>query len=311
MTAVMMLLITALFAAVFAYAEDEITYYDSREEAGIALREAMKQRRKYVTVAVYEMVDEESIKTIIGDVLDIAMEHTGVPTEGDYLKFQFKDYKAKARSELHWGRPAVVIRYVIRYYTKAEQEKQTDEKVKEIMKSLDLEGKSDYKKIRAVHDYICENTEYDEEKAGDEKGGTEHTAYGALVEGKAVCQGYSNAMYRLLLEAGVDCRIINGEGVDGSGIHGSHSWNIVGIGGVYFYVDPTWDDSTKSMKYFLCNRGDFEKDHIMSEEFGESFVTEKYAVSESGFPADYDMPIGKIKQAAELLIDAVERITAA
>ncbi len=310
-TAVMMLVMMALFAAVFSYAVVDGEYYDTREEAAVALRDAMKHREKYVTVAIYEKVDEESIKTIIGDVFAMALEHTGKPKEGDYLKYQFAEYKGKAETDLHWGSPVVIIRYVIDYYTDKEQEKLTNEKVKEIIKTLDLKGKSDYRKIRAIHDYLCDNIDYDVEKSGDHKGGTEHTAYGALVEGEAVCQGYALSMYRLLLEAGVDCRIVDGEGTETNGLSSPHSWNIVSIGGVYFYVDTTWDDSSGSMDYFLRNRDDFETDHVISEEYGEAFVTEEYPVSQSGFPVDYDTPVKAIRKASKSLIKAFDSLEAA
>lgn len=306
-----MLLITALCAAAFSYAEEGVEYYDTREEAAEALREAMKERQRYVKVGIYEKVDEESIKTIISEVLDLAIEHTGDPKEGDYLKYHYAEYKGKAETDIRWGSPVVVIRLIIDYYTDAKQEKQTDKKVKEIIKSLDLKGKSDYKKVRAIHDYICEHTEYDSERSGDDVGGTEHTAYGALVEGKAVCQGYSNALYRLLLEAGVDNRIINGNGVEPGGLEGAHSWNIVSIGGVYFYVDATWDDSTESDQYFLRNRDDFEEDHVMSDEYGEKFVTETYSVSQSGYAVDYDTPIKAILKSAKHLLKLIDSIEAA
>ncbi len=310
-TAVIMLLLTVLFAAVFTYADSDIidydpsVYYESREEAAEALRSGMKDRKRYVTVAIYEKVDEKSIKTIIGDVFNLALEHTGEPNEGDYLKYEFADYKGKAETDLYWGRPVVIIRYVINYYTDAEQEKLTNKKVKEIIKTLDLKGESDYRKIRSIHDYLCDNVEYDVKKSGDNKGGTEHTAYGALVDGRAVCQGYSASLYRLLLESGVDCRIIDGEGLDQGGMASAHSWNIVGIGGVYFYVDTTWDDSTGSHKYFLRNRDDFETDHNMSDAYSDDFVTEQYPVSQSGYAVDYDMPLKAIKKESKRLVKAI------
>jgi transglutaminase-like putative cysteine protease len=337
-TAVIMLLVVALSAAVFAYsadgsafayasgdnasaytsgdstlalAEDENVYYDTREEAAAALRKAMKNRKHLVTVAIYEKVDEKSIKTIIGEVFQMAIEHTGKPKEGDYLKYQFADYKGKAETDLHWGSPVVIIRYVINYYTDKSQETETNKKVKEIKEELDLEGKSDYNKIKAIHDYLCDNIEYDVEKSGDDVGGTEHTAYGALVKGKAVCQGYALSMYRLLLESGVDCRIVDGQGIEEGGMAGAHSWNIVGIGGVYFYVDTTWDDSMGTYDYFLCNRDDFEKNHVLSKDYSEDFVTKEYPVTQSGFAADYDTPIKALNAAAKATIEAIKNMDAA
>ena len=179
------------------------------------------------------------------------------------------------------------------------------------LKELDLKGKSDYRKIQAIHDYLCDNIEYDTEKSGDDKGGTEHTAYGALVEGKSVCQGYAISLYRLLLEAGVDCRVIDGQGLETGGLSSAHSWNIVSIGGVYFYVDTTWDDSSGSKDYFLKNRDDFETDHVMSEEYDKDFVTEQYPVSQSGYPVDYDTPIKALNKATASFLDAFKQLDAA
>ena len=308
-TAVTVLLITALSAAVFAYAETGTgtVYCDTREEAAAALREAMKAREHYASVSIFESVDEESIKTIIGEIFDMAIEHTGEPDEGDYLKYQFADYNGKAKSGIRYGMNEVTIRYVINYYSDASEESQTAEKAQAILKSLDLKGRSDSAKVRAIHDYVCDNVIYDIEKKGDNKGGTEHTAYGALVEGRSVCQGYALSMYRLLLEAGVDCRIIDGEGIDRNGGTESHSWNIVNIGDEYFYIDATWDDISQSYDYFLRNREDFEKDHVMSSEYTEDFVTEEYPVSASGYAFDYDATLKSIRKAAKSTLKAFKK----
>jgi hypothetical protein len=118
-------------------------------------------------------------------------------------------------------------------------------------------------------------------------------------------------LYRLLLESGVDCRVIDGQGTDSSGFSSAHSWNIVGIGGIYFYVDTTWDDSTGSLEYFLRNRDDFEKDHIKSDEYSTDFITKQYPVSQSGYAVDYDAPIKALKKATKALVEALDTLDAA
>ena len=80
--------------------------------------------------------------------------------------------------------------------------------------------------------------EYDYTNLNDDNYKLKYTAYAAMCNGTAVCQGYSNLLYRMLLEAGVDCRIISGIGVSGG-----HAWNIVRLGDLYYNVDATWDSN--------------------------------------------------------------------
>ena len=53
-----------------------------------------------------------------------------------------------------------------------------------------LHGKSEYQKIRAIYDYICSHSTYDENTDSD----IPHTAYAILVKGKGVCEGYASAV---------------------------------------------------------------------------------------------------------------------
>lgn len=64
-----------------------------------------------------------------------------------------------------------------------------------------------------------------------------HTAYGCLVKGKTVCDGYAKAFMLLCCCGGIECRTVDGY-TSGS----RHSWAAVNIGGKYFFCDPTPDD---------------------------------------------------------------------
>ena len=61
-----------------------------------------------------------------------------------------------------------------------------------------------------------------------------YTAYAAMINKTAVCQGYASLLYRLLLECGVDCRVVTGYGNGGR-----HAWNIVEVDGKYYNVAGT------------------------------------------------------------------------
>ena len=129
--------------------------------------------------------------------------------------------------------------FVPQYVTDAATcRRQTDdllEKAREIVAQADSLPDA-YDQELYFHDYICQNTTYlTQEDDG-------YTAYNALVEGRAVCEGYSRALQLLLDMVGVPNYLATGVGVDDSGSREGHMWNIVTIGGSNYHVDATWDD---------------------------------------------------------------------
>ncbi len=94
----------------------------------------------------------------------------------------------------------------------------------------------DLQKLLVLHDYLVLHTEYDAENylAGTIPKAS-YTAYGALVLGKAVCEGYTMA-YRLLLQI---CGIAS-ESVTSAEMN--HTWCLVQYQGKWYHVDVTWDD---------------------------------------------------------------------
>lgn len=304
-TAAIVLFTTALFAASFlwAFADDDVVYQDNADDAVAVLREGMKQRKGNVTIGVLGSTNEDGLKQVIGRMLDLATQHTGKPDEGDYINFQYAAYKGEAHTTHSGVEPAVEVKYSFTYYDSAEQEAEVNSKIVEALIALDLEHKTDYEKVVAIHDYICSCAKYDPAEDGED---IKRTAYGALVEGRAVCQGYCVAFYRLLLEAGIDNRVIFGEGVGVDGRTASHTWNIVDLYGEYYYVDITWDDIGGKRDYFLVPAGaGFEEDHIAGEEFGEDFFTEKYKMATDVFRGDLMGSVSKIKWAAEDICAAI------
>ena len=135
---------------------------------------------------------------------------------------------------------------------------------------------SDFEKIRYLHDTLVLNCTYSEDIP------TFYTAYGALVDGQATCQGYADAMHLLLDRAGYETVWCVGRG---SNIEVTHKWNYVKLSdGKWYIVDPTWadpagkDDMTYiSYDYFLISDEELLKDH--KEKHENSFFTEPTADS--------------------------------
>lgn len=128
------------------------------------------------------------------------------------------------------------------YYIKAIREKYYDDReeakfraaVDEALACVD-DGMSDMEKAIALHDYLAGHIMYDTENMYAGGKHVTHTAYGALVNGLCVCEGYALAYRYLLKQVGIDGYLVlsNDE---------SHMWNLVKLNGSYYHVDVTWDD---------------------------------------------------------------------
>jgi hypothetical protein len=119
------------------------------------------------------------------------------------------------------------------------------DKVEEIAGEILKPGMSYIEREIAINNYLVSSIEYDNEAADqiikygkvDEEYYDSFNAYGALIEGIAVCEGYSEAFKLLCDRAGIDCIIVTGE-LDGVG----HAWNRVRINEKWYDVDVTNND---------------------------------------------------------------------
>lgn len=250
--------------------------------AGI-IREKLVNREETIVVN-YKGSSSEGI---LERLFDMALEDTDVPTEGDYLKFQYGGYKGNASGTVSSGIYCLTLTYIVPYYTNIEQEQQVDAAVESLLTELKIKengqistAMSDYEKVCEIYDYICENVRYDYEHLEDKSYVLKATAYAALINKTAVCQGYANLFYRLAEEAGVDARIISGNAIEvATNKPGPHAWNIVEIDGKYYNLDSTWDEGQDSYGYFLKGSSDFDEAddryvHVSDDEYlTEEFMT--------------------------------------
>ncbi|BAH06956.1 transglutaminase domain-containing protein [Clostridium kluyveri] len=148
-----------------------------------------------------------------------------------------------------------------------EKEKIVQQKVSEIIDTLITSDMEDYQKELVLHDYVVNNSKYDERAYKGNMPEDSYTAYGVLINGVGVCQGYADALDRLLMAAGVECRMVIGDANNGTEWIG-HAWNIVKIQGEYYQLDSTWDDpvisdgsNRLSHSYFNITDDQIAKNH--------------------------------------------------
>ena len=126
------------------------------------------------------------------------------------------------------------------YGSKKDRYDQTVKKLNEVIKNLNLDGKSDYEKFKAVTNLIVSNVTYDSHYNGKPNipAGTEypHDMTGAVLDKYAVCDGYAGLFYYMANAVGLKALYEDGTSISEQK---GHAWNLVKMDGVYYYVDPT------------------------------------------------------------------------
>ena len=120
------------------------------------------------------------------------------------------------------------------------------EKAKEIVNDLDINGKSDYEKISAIDGYLCDTVYYPDAPYITH----DFTPYGALIDGRSVCEGYARSTKILCELCGLDCYFVTGY-CNNDPVGGGHAWNLVKVDGKWYQLDTTWNDGGNNKDYFL------------------------------------------------------------
>ncbi len=155
---------------------------------------------------------------------------------------------------------------------------------------------SQYDRELYIHDTLLNNCVYAGEVLKGADDFSYYTSYGAIVNSKAVCEGYSKAMQLMLSMVGVESSCVSGRGVDEL-----HMWNIVSIGDKWYHLDATWNDTEEeNVNYdnFNITTEQILLDHSISPLYDE--LTEAQICGDDNSPAqkfnlfvpectDYDM----------------------
>ncbi len=249
--------------------------YTTKSAVYNTIKKNMLSRNKEFTIVM-----NKSVMNQIGRNTDLfskvaVLDDKNTSKDGDYLKLSVSSWKSSWKWSSSGDTASLTFSAV--YRTTLKQEKQLDTKITSILKALKLENKTDYEKVKAIHDYIIKKTSYDQTLK-------KHSAYNALIDNSAVCEGYTMAAYRLFTEAGISSRVITGTAGGGA-----HSWNIVKVDGKWYNIDLTWDDPVTETgepmlryTYFLKNSKDFN-DHTRDSRYKTKAFIKKYPIAEKSY----------------------------
>lgn len=186
------------------------------------------------------------------DALDVAMDDVMMAitalNEDNPLFFWVNSFSISADEydELSNGSYTITkvsanIKYNSDYYTGWSDVKAKQTAVIEKLNTIKVNGISRHEKLKSIHDYLATNIVYDSTIAESNI----FDAYGALINGVCVCEGYAEAFKLLCDREGIPCLT-----VIGTGNGGAHKWNVVQMeDGEWYLLDSTWDDQTNYTYY--------------------------------------------------------------
>lgn len=160
------------------------------------------------------------------------------------------------------------------YSMNAAERAAATEKLETLLSQWDAEYRDkglsagDFETELFYHDKLMQACTYAEEAAALDNPVSRYpnafTAYGALVEGRAVCEGYARAMQLLLHRVDIPCTLVTG--FDDK--NASHMWNMVTVSGRNYHLDPTWNDSGRqpSHVYFNLTTEEILRTHTLDQD---------------------------------------------
>ncbi|MBQ3357165.1 MAG: S-layer homology domain-containing protein [Oscillospiraceae bacterium] len=201
---------------------NEIAVFDQIEAELVA---AMRERKSSIDLSSYHIHHDEIQLERLNDYspyisggisVDCLWNSIGVD-KGYYSKIMINYPQTMSASEIN------------AYFDKVEA------KIAEVDAML-AAVPDDVDKVLTLHDFFIYNSEYDFTENLSPIADSFNTA-GVLLNGRAVCQGYTYAFMYFMNRAGIECHCVVSPPMN-------HSWNVVRIDSAYYHVDLTWDDPT-------------------------------------------------------------------
>ena len=208
-------------------------------------------------------------KDCLKDLNIIANDETTLSLLNNFVH-PYNSFKSITITFNEYGKFSVVVEHIY----KDEEIATINYAVDEIFKNEINDSMTTETKIKVIHDYIINNTEYDKLKTDDIHDPTykSNTAYGVFIEGYGICSGYADAIAIILNKLDIENYKICND---------NHIWNLVHINGVWTHLDATWNDPISKINqgrdtYFLIDYNKLAKLDDKSHSFNKNIYLEAY-----------------------------------
>lgn len=134
---------------------------------------------------------------------------------------------------------------------------------------------TDYDRLISIYEYVQYHVVYDDgeqaasARLGESLNPQTHNAYGALVEGRAVCDGMSAGLALIAARMGYEATVVNGSALVETTLPTEHGWSLLRLpDGSFCHLDVTWDARRRrewgeySYEYFCVSDDSIGSDHV-------------------------------------------------
>lgn len=168
------------------------------------------------------------------------------------VQFKYKYYQGSGNAEL-------IPEYLFEKKKILDHQKVMKSRVEKIVRPA--KNLKEMDKLLYVHDFVCKSVRYDKLKKA-----YSHEIIGPLGQGVGVCEGIAKSVKILCDALGIWCVIAICDNNPEKGIKYRHTWNLVKMGGSYYHMDVTFDNSLGNpdeirYDYFLLSDKQIFRDH--------------------------------------------------
>lgn len=257
------------------YKDDNFNYVDDYTESGIKNRNDLINSIYYAINSGTDYIEryiDSDYTNYINDINTLTAYNGAefkkvISTLNNFVH----PYNSSNNVKISYGGDYKIGITINRAYTKDEIN-EINNKVDKILNENVNNNMPPKEKIRVIHDYIINHTEYDKLKYENKNDDTykSNTAYGVLIEGYGTCNGYADAMEIFLDKMNIiNYKISNEE----------HIWNLVYLDGKWYHLDLTWDDPISDINinrdtYFLISTKTLEKINDGTHTFDKNIYSE-------------------------------------
>lgn len=257
------------------YKDDNFNYVDDYTESGIKNRNDLINSIYYAINSGTDYIEryiDSDYTNYINDINTLTAYNGAefkkvISTLNNFVH----PYNSSNNIKISYGGDYKIGITINRAYTKDEIN-EINNKVDKILSENVNNNMPPKEKIRVIHDYIIDHTEYDKLKYENKNDDTykSNTAYGVLIEGYGTCNGYADAMEIFLDKMNIiNFKISNEE----------HIWNLVYLDGKWYHLDLTWDDPISDINinrdtYFLISTKTLEKINDGTHTFDKNIYSE-------------------------------------
>jgi len=250
----------------FALVESEVPYYGREALGKMANKDALLYAYDQLVAGVETSLEKIQIYPA-GGTPEASIEEMKIVMDA-YTRDHPEHFWLDGKYSISYKKDSGMASAIKPVYTMSGVDLQNaraafDAKTNELLNGISAD-QSEFDRQVILHDRLAGIIAYDKTLSNAHI----RDAYGGIVNGLSVCQGYAESLQYLLRQAGIQSFVVTGYSQNQL-----HAWNLVRIDGEYYHTDLTWNDQGEKLFHAYFNMND-------------DYITEDHAIYVTAYPVD-------------------------